>query len=75
MRQSRLIVPNEFKLCATCSYWDGRRETDSELRVVVVEHDGVGECLLHGSQRQGLNDVRQESSCVWEVLESENRSL
>ncbi len=64
----KLIVPAEVKVCATCSYWDGERTVDSELRLVVVSEDCEGECLVQGQNSHGLNDVRGENGCLWEHL-------
>ena len=41
----KLIIPAELKICATCSYWDGIRKVDPELRVVVIDECAEGECL------------------------------
>ncbi len=68
----RLILPTEVKVCATCSYWDGERKVDTELRVVVVSDSCVGECLVQSKPSPSLNDVRGESEhCAWEHLAPE----
>ena len=65
----KLIVPAEVKVCATCSYWDGERKVDSELRVVVVDDCSEGECLVHGTCCNGLNhEDDQKDECIWEHL-------
>lgn len=65
----KLIVPAEVKVCATCSYWDGERKVDSELRVVVVDDCSAGECLVHGTCCNGLNhEDDQKDECIWEHL-------
>lgn len=65
----KLILPAEVKVCATCSYWDGERTVDTELRLVVVSQDCEGECLVQTKSSQSLNDVRSETEhCVWEHL-------
>lgn len=65
----KLIVPAEVKVCATCSYWDGERKVDSELRVVVVDDCSEGECLVHGTCCNGLNhEDDQKDACIWEHL-------
>ncbi|MBN8455775.1 hypothetical protein [Accumulibacter sp.] len=66
----KLILPAEAKVCATCSYWDGERQVDTELRLVVVADDCSGECLVRGKDSHGLSDVRHQSSedCAWEHL-------
>lgn len=66
---NKLILPAEVKVCATCSYWDGERTVDTELRLVVVSGDCEGECLVQSKCSQSLNDVRVETGdCVWEHL-------
>ena len=66
---SKLIIPAEVKICATCSDWDGERKVDSELRVVVVGDSCQGECLVQGKGCQGLNDEAEwRSDCMWEHL-------
>jgi len=65
----KLILPAEVKVCATCSYWDGERKVDSELRVVVVDDCSEGECLVHGTCCNGLNhEDDQKDECIWEHL-------
>jgi len=67
--QKKLILPAEVKVCATCSYWDGARKVDTELRVVVVAESCEGECLARGVCCGGLNDMREEKAeCFWEHL-------
>ena len=65
----KLILPTEVKVCATCSYWDGDRQVDAEMKVVVVADDCQGECLVQEAAKPGLHDVRAECSCMWEDLE------
>lgn len=65
----KLILPTEVKVCATCSYWDGERLVDGEMKVVVVGHDCRGECLVQAKLKPGLHDIRQEPTCLWEDLE------
>lgn len=65
----KLILPTEVKVCATCSYWDGERHVDPEMKVVVVSEECHGECLAQEVLKPGLHDVRQEHSCFWEDLE------
>jgi hypothetical protein len=65
----KLIIPAEIKICATCSYWDGERKVDPELRVVVIEDSCQGECLAQGACCQGLNDeAGWRDDCLWEHL-------
>ena len=67
--KSKLILPTEVKVCATCSYWDGERKVDTEVRVVVVSESCVGECLVQSKPSPSLNSVRSESDgCLWEHL-------
>jgi hypothetical protein len=67
--KKKLILPAEVKVCATCSYWDGERMVDPELRLVVVAEDCAGECLVQTKCSHGLNDVRAETEqCAWEHL-------
>ena len=65
----KLILPHEVKVCATCSYWDGERQVDEEMRVVVVSDECKGECLVQETGKAALHDVRQECACLWEDLE------
>lgn len=65
----KLILPNEVKVCATCSYWDGERHVDVEMKLVVVSDECNGECLVQEVPKPGLHDVRQEPGCMWEDLE------
>lgn len=68
----KLILPTEVKVCATCSYWDGERQVDAEMKVVVVSSECQGECLVQEAAKPGLHDVRRECSCIWEDLEPDN---
>ena len=69
MNQKKVIIPAEVKVCATCSYWDGERKVDPELRVVVVADTCGGECLVQGKCCQGLNDeAKWRDDCLWEHL-------
>ncbi len=65
----KLILPTEVKVCATCSYWDGERQVDGDMKLVVVSETCKGVCLVQGESRLGLHDVRKECSCIWEDLE------
>jgi hypothetical protein len=64
----KLILPAEVKVCATCTYWDGERHIDSEMKLVVVEEECCGECLVVEASKHGLHDIRQDSRCIWEDL-------
>lgn len=68
MADGKLIIPAEIKICATCSYWDGERQVDDEVGVVVVDGSCKGECLVKESSRDCLHDVRLECGCLWEDL-------
>ncbi len=65
----KLILPTEVKVCATCSYWDGERQVDAEMKLVVVSDECQGECLVQESCKPGLHDARKECDCIWEDLE------
>lgn len=65
----KLILPNEVKVCATCTYWDGERQVDEEMKLVVVSDDSHGECLVSGQDKPALQDSRQVCACIWEDLE------
>lgn len=71
MSGKKLIIPAEFKVCATCSYWDGVRRFDDEIGVVVVDDCEKGECLVKASERPGLHDVRRECDCLWEEIHAD----
>lgn len=67
----KLILPTEVKICATCSYWDGERRVDEEMKLVVVDEACRGECLVQGQEKPALHDVRKECACIWEDLETD----
>ncbi|MBL8449265.1 MAG: hypothetical protein JNM32_05000 [Dechloromonas sp.] len=71
----KLILPAEIKVCATCSYWDGERQVDADMKVVVIDHDCVGECLVQEKSKPGLHDLRKECVCMWEDLEPDPASV
>ena len=65
----KLILPAEVKICATCSYWDGERKVDPELRVVVIDESSTGRCLVQDECRQGMTDeFKWYPDCLWEHL-------
>lgn len=69
MMRKKLILPAEVKTCATCSYWDGERAVDTELRLVVVDDEREGECLVQGRSSQALVErQRAGDTCAWEHL-------
>ena len=70
----KLILPTEVKVCATCSYWDGERRVDADMKLVVVAEECRGECLVQGQDKPGLHDVRKEVSCLWEDLEPDDEA-
>lgn len=62
----KLILPTEVKVCATCSYWDGQRHVDEDVRVVVVDHACEGECMAQEKTTPAVHDIRCECHCIWE---------
>jgi hypothetical protein len=69
----KVILPSEVKVCATCTYWDGEREVDEEVHVVVVAADCSGECVVQEKHKQALHDVRLEDDCLWDDLEPDRQ--
>lgn len=69
----KLILPAEVKVCATCSFWDGERQVDAEMKLVVVDHDCHGVCMVQEARKPGLRDVRKECACIWEDLGPDER--
>ena len=65
----KIILPTEVKVCATCSYWDGDRRVDDDMKMVVVADGCEGECLVQGVLKPGLRHASGECSCIWEDLE------
>lgn len=70
--EKKLILPTELKVCATCSYWDGERQVDEELNLVVVAEECRGECLVRETECEALHDVRTLPNCAWESLETDD---
>jgi hypothetical protein len=68
----KLILPAEARVCATCSYWDGERQVDTEMKLVVVAMNCQGECLVQAVHKHGVTDVRRECDCMWEDLEPDD---
>ena len=68
----KLILPAEVKVCATCSFWDGERHVDTEMKLVVVDHDCHGVCMVQEARKPGIHDVRKECACIWEDLEPDD---
>lgn len=69
--EKKLILPAEIKVCATCSYWDGERQIDEELHVVVVAESCKGECLVHETEIGALSNMRTHQGCAWESLSAD----
>jgi hypothetical protein len=67
----KLILPNDVKVCATCSYWDGERRIDAEMKLVVVSESCEGECLVTETQKSGLHHISADKACLWEDLDTE----
>lgn len=65
----KLIIPTELKICATCSYWDGERQVDGEMKLVVVEEDGQGQCLVTETAKSCLHHMNSDQACLWEDIE------
>lgn len=70
---NKLILPAEVKVCATCSYWDGERKVDDEVKVVVVSDSCAGECLLREQALHGLTHAEKIRNCLWEQLGEPSR--
>ena len=66
MPDRKLILPTEVKVCATCTYWDGVRSVDEDLRVVVVCESCEGECLVREVPMPALRAVYQDTGCLWD---------
>lgn len=71
MSDRKLIIPAEVKLCATCSFWDGDRKVDDEMRVVIVSEKCCGVCLYKECSTEALTDVRHVHHCMWEDIDGE----
>lgn len=72
-KAGKLIIPEEIRVCATCSFWDGERQVDPETRLVVVSESCVGECLLHGRTTH-CTRPDDASRCAWEPLGDDDAS-
>lgn len=68
---NKIILPAEVKVCATCSYWDGERQVDEDMQVVVVDENCHGECLAQETDKPGLHDIRGEHECIWEDVDAD----
>lgn len=67
-RDNKLILPAEIRVCATCSYWDGERKVDEDIKVVVVSDNCTGECILREQLFAGLTAADKIPNCLWEHL-------
>jgi len=65
----KLILPTEIKVCATCSFWDGERKIDPETKVVVIDEECSGQCLVTETGKPALNHFSSDHECLWEDLE------
>jgi hypothetical protein len=70
----KLILPTEVQVCATCSYWDGERVVDDELKMVVVSEGCEGECLVTESRKTSLNHMSSQPVCLWEDVSPDKAS-
>ena len=68
MTDPKLIVPVELKVCATCTYWDGVRSVDGDIRVVVVCESCEGECLAREVSMPPLRPVHEDTECLWDAV-------
>ena len=68
MTDRKLILPAELKVCASCTYWDGPRSVDEDVRVVVVCESCVGECLVRAVSMPSLRPVNGDAECLWDTV-------
>lgn len=69
-KHSNLVfLPSETEICATCSYWDGKRKVDEDLKLVVVEAQQQGICLVKDQSKLALSPKHLEYNCLWEDLQ------
>ncbi len=68
MTDRKLILPVELKVCATCTYWDGARSVDEDVRVVVVCESCKGECLVREVSMPPLRPVHEDTECLWDAV-------
>jgi len=64
----KLILPVELKVCASCTFWDGPRSVDTDVRVVVVCESCEGECLVTAVSTPSLRAVHGDSDCLWDTV-------
>lgn len=56
-----------FKLCATCEYWAGSRETDIfRLDAIVDSISSKGKCVLEGAYK-GLDKSANATCAKWQA--------
>lgn len=72
MTDHKLIVPVELKVCATCTYWDGARSVDADVRVVVVGESCEGECLVREVSVLPLRAVHADTECLWDSVTADD---
>ena len=75
MPDRKLILPSELRVCATCTYWDGLRSVDEELRVVVVCDCCEGECLVRQVPMPALRAVHRDAGCLWDAVPADDPPL
>lgn len=68
MTDRKLILPAELKVCASCTYWDGPRSVDEDVRVVVVCESCEGECLVRAVSMPSLRAVHEDTDCLWDGI-------
>jgi hypothetical protein len=68
MATRKLILPAELKVCASCTYWDGPRSVDDDVRVVVVCEACEGECLVRAVSMPSLRPVYEDTDCLWDSI-------
>jgi hypothetical protein len=72
MADHKLILPAELKVCASCTYWDGPRSVDIDVRVVVVCESCYGECLVRAVSTPSLRAVHHDTDCMWDTIVDED---
>jgi hypothetical protein len=72
MADRKVIVPVELKVCATCTYWDGARSVDEEVRLVVVCESCEGECLVREVSMPALRVKPENTECLWDAVDADD---
>lgn len=67
-----VFLPAETEVCATCSYWDGERKVDEDLKLVIINADQQGTCLVKDQSKLALFPKHLEYNCLWEDLHTTN---